>query len=155
MRGRRALGVAVALALPLGLALAACLEPEVGPLLAGTCKNADSDPAVAVSFASQIQPMFTRMTAGCGCHLQNAAGPGIGVQLSGLNLSSLSALKAGGRNSGARIVVPMEPCESILYEKVYEAPPFGSRMPLGGPPFLSAQDLDLLHDWIAEGAVDN
>ena len=151
----RALLVVVALAIALGVALAGCLEPEVGPLLAGTCKDADSDPAATVSFSTQILPIFARAPGGCGCHMPNAGGPGIGIQLSGLNLSSLSALRAGGRNSGARIVVPQQPCESILYEKVYEAPPFGSRMPLGGPPFLSDADLDLLHDWISEGAVDN
>jgi hypothetical protein len=137
------------------IALAGCLEPDVGPLLAGTCKNADRDPAATVSFSMQVQPIFARMPGGCGCHMPNAAGPGIGIQLSGLNLSSLSALRAGGFNSGSRIVVAMEPCASILYQKVYEAPPFGSRMPLGGPPFLLDPDLELLHDWIAEGAVDN
>jgi hypothetical protein len=151
---RHALLVLVAAACAIGIALAGCLEPEVGPLLAGTCKNADTDPATPVSFSAQILPIFTRSPGGCGCHMPNAAGPGIGIQISGLNLGSLSALRAGGLNSGPRIVVAGQPCDSILYEKVYEAPSFGSRMPLGGAP-LPAPDLELLHDWIAEGAHDN
>ena len=87
--------------------------------------------------------------------MPSAAGPGTGTQLSGLDLSSLSSLRAGGASSGSRIVVAGEPCSSIIYLKVEQAPPFGSRMPLGGPPFLTDEEENLLHDWIAEGANDN
>ena len=150
MRSRTAL-VAAALAV-----LGACaLEPDVGPLLAGTCKNADRNPDARVSFTNDIRPLFNRMTGGCGCHMPSAAGPGTGTQLSGLDLSSLASLRAGGASSGSRIVVAGEPCSSILYLKVEDAPPFGSRMPLNGPPFLSDEETDLIHDWIAEGAADN
>jgi hypothetical protein len=150
MRSRTAL-VAAALAV-----LGACaLEPDVGPLLAGTCKNADRNPDARVSFTNDIRPLFNRMTGGCGCHMPSAAGPGTGTQLSGLDLSSLASLRAGGASSGSRIVVAGEPCSSILYLKVEQAPPFGSRMPLGGPPFFSDEEEDLLHDWISEGANNN
>ena len=150
MSSRTAL-VAAALAV-----LGACaLEPDVGPLLAGTCKNADTNPDARVSFANDIRPLFNRMTGGCGCHMPSAAGPGTGTQLSGLDLSSLASLRVGGASSGSRIVVAGEPCSSILYLKVEQAPPFGSRMPLGGPPFFTDQEEDLLHDWISEGANNN
>jgi len=146
----------VAAALAVLAAFGACaLEPDVGPLLAGTCKNADSNPDARVSFANDVRPLFNRMTAGCGCHMPSAAGPGTGTQLSGLDLSSLASLRAGGASSGSRIVVAGEPCSSILYLKVEQAPPFGSRMPLGGPPFFSDEEEDLLHDWISEGANNN
>jgi hypothetical protein len=138
------------------LGLSACsLEPDVGPPLAGACSNADTDPELAISFRAQIRPLIARSIAGCSCHLPAAAGPGLGTQLSGLDLSSLSSLRAGGFNSGGQAVVASEPCASVLYQKVFEAPPFGSRMPLGGPPFWTAEELALLHDWIAEGAADN
>jgi len=149
MTSRTALA-AVALAV-----LGACaLEPDVGPLLAGTCKNADRNPDARVSFANDIRPLFNRTTAGCGCHMPSAAGPGTGTQLSGLDLSSLASLRVGGASSGSRIVVAGEPCSSILYLKIEQAPPFGSRMPLGGPA-LSDVEEDLVHDWIAEGANNN
>lgn len=142
--------------LPL-VAAAACaqLVPDVGPLLAGSCDNADTDPAVSVSFATQIRPVLSRPMAGCGCHMPSAAGAGPATQITGLDLSTLASLRAGGHSSGSQIVVAMQPCSSILYQKVDEAPPFGSRMPLGGPPFLSDDEIRLIHDWIAEGATDN
>jgi len=136
----------------LALAVAGCsVVPDVGPRLAGTCDDNDSrPPGKPVSFAGDIQPLILRPMGGCGCHLN-----GIGTQLAGLNLSSVTSLRMGGFNSGSRIVVAGDPCSSILYQKVSDAPPFGSRMPLDGPPFWTADELQLLHDWIAEGANDN
>ena len=131
------------------------LEPDVGPLLAGTCDNADSDPDASVSFSASIRPLIARPVGGCSCHLPSSTGAGPGIQLSGLDLSSLSSLRRGGNLSSLQIVVPGQPCASVLFQKVSEAPPFGSRMPLGGPPFLSADELALIHDWIAEGASEN
>jgi hypothetical protein len=149
----RAASALVAAAL---VAIGACaLEPDVGPLLAGTCKNTDSNPDAQVSFANHIRPLFNRMIGGCGCHMPSATGPGTGTQLSGLDLSSLASLRAGGASSGNRIVVAGEPCSSILYLKIDQAPPFGSRMPLGGPPFFTDEEEELVHDWIAEGAANN
>jgi hypothetical protein len=147
----------VGLALAIGgAALAACaIEPDVGPLLAGICKNEDTNPDQKVSFANDIRPLFNRMAAGCSCHMPSASGPGTGTLLSGLDLSSMASLRAGGANSGSRIVVAGEPCSSILYLKVEQAPPFGSRMPLGGPPFFTEEEENLLHDWISEGASNN
>lgn len=142
-----------------GLALAvvtACgLEPDVGPRLAGTCDNADTRPGTSVSFAGDIRPLLSRSPGGCGCHLPSSTGAGTGTQLSGLDLSSLDTLRAGGHNSGSRIVVAGQPCDSIMYQKLSDSPPFGSRMPLNGPPFFNDDELRLLHDWIAEGANDN
>lgn len=141
----------------LGLAIvAACaLEPDVGPRLAGTCSNDDTRPGTSVSFSQDIRPLIVRRAAGCGCHLPASSGAGPGTQISGLDLSSYVSLRAGGFNSGSRVVVAGEPCSSILYQKLSDSPPFGSRMPLAGPPFFTTDELRLLHDWIAEGAGDN
>jgi hypothetical protein len=142
----------------LGGALTACgLEPDVGALLAGACEDADTDPDATVSYTRDIRPMVTRPLGqpGCSCHLPVPAGNGLGIALSGLNLGSLSSLRAGGLTSGSSIVSPGAPCASVFYQKVSDAPPFGSRMPLGGPPFWSREDIALLHDWIAEGAREN
>ncbi|HEX7842894.1 MAG TPA: hypothetical protein VF469_35715 [Kofleriaceae bacterium] len=141
----------------LGLAiLAACaLEPDVGPRLAGTCNDTDTAPRTSVSFSQDIRPLIVRPTGGCSCHLPSSTGAGTGTQLAGLDLSSFASLRAGGFNSGDRVVVAGEPCASIMYQKLSDSPPFGSRMPLNGPPFWSPDELRLLHDWIAEGASDN
>ena len=149
----RALGIAAVAAL--AAAGACALEPDVGPLLASTCSDADTQPGTTVSFAAQIRPILDRPMAGCSCHMPVAGGPGMATQLSGLSLGSYAALRDGGFNSGPEIVIAGQPCASILYQKVSDAPPFGSRMPLSGPPFLTADELQLIHDWIAEGAADN
>jgi hypothetical protein len=39
-----------------------------------------------------------------------------------------------------------------LLQKIAEGPPFGSRMPLDGPPYLDEERQAVLADWIAEGA---
>jgi hypothetical protein len=148
---------ALAAALVAGLAAAGgcALEPDVGPRLAGTCDDSDRIPGKPVSFTDDIHPLIVRPAGGCGCHLPTPNGNGTGTQISGLNLSSLSTLRMGGFHSGAQMIVAGEPCSSIMYQKLSDAPPFGSRMPLNGPPFWTTDELQLLHDWIAEGARDN
>ena len=137
-------------------------EPDVGdPFLtvgdAGTtdgtaaipgCSNADSDPATPVSLKNNIRPLMTRSPGGCmPCHL--------GRVNSGLDLSSYESLRRGGQNSGTRIIVPGEPCNSILPKKISRTPPFGSRMPFNGPPYFTIEEQQLVRDWVAEGALNN
>lgn len=128
------------------------LEPEVGPLLGDGCVNEDSESGTAVAFAEDLQQdIFDRSRAGCvGCH-DPSRPTGVGVRLGGLELTSHATLVRGGANSADEIVVPGRPCSSVLYRKLTDAPPFGSRMPADGPPFLNSLELARVHDWIAEG----
>jgi len=137
----------------------ACLgsvEPDVGPLQSTTCLNADSEPEHDVSFREDIVPqIFEPKPLGClQCHAPGAPTP-IGFEVSGLDLSSYAGTKSGGANGTSATVIAGRPCDSILYQKVSSGPPFGARMPIGGPPYLSEDALALLHDWIAEGAKNN
>lgn len=143
---------AALLALPLGSCLGR-VEPEVGEPVALECDPADSDPERDVSFDDDILPLLQRppSAAGCSCHDPTQRSP-IGLERSGLDLSGYRQLMRGGATSGTDIVVPGDPCESVLLMKVGDAPPFGSRMPLSGPPHLSPTEVQLVHDWIAEGA---
>jgi hypothetical protein len=111
----------------------------------------DSNPSVAVSFAVDIFGGVLRRGGCLSCH----TGGGVGQQQSGLSLASYTTLRTGGRRSGTNIVVDSTPCSSILFQKIGPSPPFGRRMPYNGPPYLSAGDIQLVHDWIAEGARDN
>ncbi len=61
----------------------------------------------------------------------------------------------GGNNSKANIIIATQPCDSILWQKISAGPPFGSRMPFSGPPFLDDGTRLMFSDWIAEGARDN
>jgi len=134
------------------LSLTACLselEPEVGPVIAGQCKNEDSDPEQEVSFKDEVLPMLQMR---CGCHDPKASGSAI--DSTGFAIGSRRELVRGGNKSADKIVVAGDACSSILVQKCSEAPPFGSRMPIGGPYFTS-DDLAVLRDWIIEGAHDN
>lgn len=143
-------------------ALAGCIgvldpvDPAVGPPLTSRCTNEDSDPGTDVSFSRDIAPLIRGESGpvGCGCHLPGSATP-IGIEQSGLDLSSFASLRAGGNRSRANIVVAGRPCDSIIVQKTGEAPPVGARMPFDGPPFLSDAERQLVADWIAEGAGDN
>jgi hypothetical protein len=132
------------------------LEPDVGDLRAGTCQPEDSDITADVSFREEILPLFQRSGAlgGCTCH-QPANRSTSGIDQSGLSLENYAALMRGGNLSQSNIVVPGDPCASVIVQKVSNAPPFGARMPPGGPPFMSPEEIGLLRDWIAEGAHDN
>ncbi|MCC6621630.1 MAG: hypothetical protein IT385_10275 [Deltaproteobacteria bacterium] len=138
------------------VALAGCdLTPDVGGPTSDRCSNADSDPASEVRFGRDIQPILYRDAVGCvPCHDPDS-GNAIGFTLGGLDLSDHSGVLAGGVRSGSSNVLPGRPCDSALYKKVSPGPPFGGRMPLNGPPFLSEEEIGLIHDWIAEGGQDN
>lgn len=131
-------------------------DPEVGEALSERCANQDSDPDRDVSFSTQILPILKKQgePVGCSCHQPSDPNP-IGFEQGGLDLSSHMALFRGGNNSKSNIIVPGQPCDSILWQKISAGPPFGARMPFSGPPFLADEKRVLISDWIAEGARDN
>jgi hypothetical protein len=132
-----------------GLVASACmdtLEPDVGELTAGVCKNDDTDPDQDVSFRAEIFPM---VQLGCGCHDPTKSGSAI--DSTGFSIGDYGAIRRGGSNSRDQIVVTGDPCNSFLYQKLADGPPTGARMPTSGP-YWSRSDMALLHDWIAEGA---
>ena len=129
------------------------LEPTVGPPVREVCQNADHDLSRDVRFSADVSSIIDEYHCR-DCHTPTGKTP-IGIEVGGLDLSSYDSLRAGGVRSSGTIVIPGQPCESVLLQKVGEGPPFGSRMPLDGPPYLEAEDLDVISDWIFEGAVDD
>jgi len=158
-----------ALVLVLAIGATGCYEPDVGPAFSvapdaatdpdgGTgdggneavtgCDNRDSNPAVTTSLSLNVRPLVFKTPGGCmPCHLGRAT--------SGFDQSSYESLRRGGLISGTQIIVPGDPCNSILFQKIGRTPPFGSRMPYNGPPYFSAEERMIVHDWIAEGALNN
>ncbi len=126
-------------------------EPDVGEPLAGACNPEDSDPTKEVSYGLDIQPLMDRPSTegGCSCHNAGTGAP------SGFDMTSLTAMRRGGTTSGAKIIVAGDPCSSILVQKLSPSPPVGARMPLVGPPYWTAEEQQLIRDWIAEGAKNN
>lgn len=124
------------------------LVPEVGPLVLPACSSTDSDPDVDISYEQDLASVFTLTCARC--HTPGGATP-IGLAVGGLDLTSAATLRRGGARGGEAIITPGDPCTSVLVRKLGEAPPFGARMPLEGPP-LAADVRQQIADWIAEGA---
>jgi len=95
-----------------------------------------------VSYSTQIQPIFNNNCAGSQCH--------IGGMANGLSLSSYMSLMQGG-NSGA-VVIPGDPDNSIIIRRLEGN--IQPQMPFGRSPLPQAT-IDLIRDWIAEGAHNN
>jgi Planctomycete cytochrome C len=98
-------------------------------------------PGTPVSFSRDIQPIFTRY--GCNsCH----GGSG------GLVVATVAEILKGGNHGPA--VVPGDPAVSLMIQKLSPTPPFGDRMPQGGA-YLPDATIQIIRDWIDQGASDN
>ncbi len=94
-----------------------------------------------VSFSNQVAPI---LVANCnGCHYMGQRNSG------GLNFNNFAGLAKGG-DSGS----PVEPTkaeDSLLIKKLRGTS--GQRMPAGGRPALSEEQIKLIATWITEGAT--
>lgn len=127
------------------------LDPETGSIRP-TCQDVDSNPAVTVDFARDLRPRIDNKiagTRGCiGCH-SATGGTMEGFLQTGLDLTKLQLIRKGATNE-ADIIVPGKPCSSRIVKKL-QGVAEGARMPKGGP-FWSDAEIQLMTDWIAEGA---
>lgn len=93
-----------------------------------------------VDYESEVQPIFN--TYCNSCH---------GSGQHGFNSSSYNGvISSTSSNYGGSYVVPGEPENSPLVDKIEPSPQFGSRMPSGGS--LSDSEIAIIRTWIAEGA---
>ena len=136
----------------LGLCSCDFIEPAVGDPLAA-CVDTDSDPGHLVDFATEIRPRFSGAVPnlkGCGtCHYP--VGTREGLDYVQLDLSTLARIRAGGVNTRGTIIVKGSPCQSAIVQKLRGSFGVGARMPKTGP-YWGPQDIQVLMDWIAEGA---
>jgi hypothetical protein len=94
-----------------------------------------------VSFKNQVIPFF--LNYGCdGCHGGNG----------GLEVQTVAQLLQGGLHGPA--IVAGKADSSLMVKKLSANPPFGDRMPRGGP-YLSDSTIQILKTWINQGAKDN
>lgn len=115
-------------------------------------------------FTSEIQPLFD--TNCIRCHSPG----GIGYTRTGGNSNNGLDLTRGNAHNAlvdqptfeepdiepAKRVTPGNPDGSYLIQKISsDAPKFGSRMPLDGPPFLTQTEIQLIRDWISAGAPND
>lgn len=122
------------------LAAAGCKDMGTEPQTS-TAPPVTPPPAGTISFAQHVLPIFARH--GCtGCH----GGSG------GLSVGTVAQLLTGGVHGAA--IVAGQPDNSNLIKKLSQPPPFGSRMPQGGP-FLPDSTVTVLRTWINQGALNN
>lgn len=99
-----------------------------------------ADEPPPVSFRERVAPILVKSCLGC--HNDKKAE-------NGLNMTTFTLLKKGGKASGSAVIVPGEPDESELVLSVRsDAEP---RMPLKLPP-ISAEAIRTLEDWVKQGA---
>jgi hypothetical protein len=139
----RSWAIAIAAAMTFGCS---SVQPEVGDRLEA-CVDADSNPAKDVDFKTEIRPIIDEYCARCHVY---GRGSEEGYRAVHFDQGTLGTLKKGGTNTAANIIVPGKPCSSALVKKLQGT--FGdARMPKGGPYWTEAQ-IQLVIDWIAEGA---
>ncbi len=114
--------------------------------LALACTNNSVEPEEIdreVSFANDVQPIFTAQCNSCHGNGQN-----------GFNSGSYSGvMNSNSPNYGGPIVIPGDPENSPLIDKLEPNPQFGSRMPVGGA--LSSAQIATIREWIEQGALNN
>jgi len=98
------------------------------------------------------EAIFTPTCAVSGCH--TGGSPAAGQNLSeGQAFDNLVNVPSSQDDSLTR-VIPGNPDDSLLVQKVEGTQPIGQRMPLGGTP-LSNAEIQMIRDWIEAGAEDN
>src|SRR5512142_771794 len=120
------------------LILAGCRDLGTAPELVGTGPSNPPPSQGTLSFNTDILPILQRY--GCaGCH----GGSG------GLFVGSVTTLEQGGLHGPA--VVAGNGAGSNIVKKLSPNPPFGDRMPQGGP-YLADSTIQVIKTWIDQGA---
>jgi hypothetical protein len=113
-----------------------------------------SAPPQDVHYATQLQPIWTATCTGSACH--DATQP-----QSGLNLTASASFAelvnvASGDCPSEKLVEPGHPERSYLVQKLQGSGScfIGTRMPKAAPALSTAQ-IQLVRDWIVNGAPNN
>jgi hypothetical protein len=107
--------------------------------------------ANVVSFATQIQPIFTASCVNAGCHPGGGAPFPLTATVSYSNLVGVNA--TNGPCVGDKRVLAGNASASALVKRLEGA--CGLRMPLGSSTPLPTDQLRLIRDWIDQGAQNN
>jgi hypothetical protein len=103
------------------------------------------------TLASIQANVFTPSCAESGCH--TGAGAQAGLNLDpGVSWVSLYNIVSSQNMSLIR-VIPMDPDGSFLIQKLEGTAMVGARMPADGPPYLQQTTVDVIRQWIQNGAL--
>lgn len=142
-------GLTAALMLFTFLLLSGCsgsTDPNDG---GGNGGGGDPPPTEREPTFTNVQQIFNGSCGGTNCHLS-------APYESGVNLSSYDdVMNSVGEQYQEAIVDSGSASASPLVDKINPNPQYGERMPEDGPPYLDQEDIDLIVEWINEGAQDN
>ncbi len=102
-----------------------------------------------VDYESQIRPIFSANCALSGCHV---AGHQTGLDLTAGNSYGMLVSVTSTNYAPALRVEPFNANNSVLYNKVENTGVYGGQMPPPPNPALAPGDIQLIMDWINEGA---
>lgn len=134
----------------------------LGAVLAGPTACTNESPSLRIipvippgnapiSFSADVQPIFTRSCAKSGCHV-------VGTAFSGLVLEPGQAYAnlVGVQSAEDPTLKRVEPGRSDLSYIIrkLEGTGFGDRMPADGL-YLPDAEIQLIKDWIDQGALEN
>ncbi|MBD3298812.1 MAG: hypothetical protein GF341_09175 [candidate division Zixibacteria bacterium] len=113
--------------------------------------NGNGNGSEDISFSADVQPILTANCTNSACH--DATDPQEGLNLeAGSAYGNLVDVNSS-QNSSLKRVDPGNPDDSYLVRKLEGTAP-GFRMPRNQPPLSDAQ-IQLIRDWIEQGALDN
>jgi hypothetical protein len=119
----------------------------------GSPGEGDSGDGV-VSFSKDVLPLLVDRCSVCHVEGGIADVQGIPVRLDQARAYDQIVNKPSVQGDFT-LVVPGDAEASLVYQKIDAGiPPVGARMPLGGP-FLDADSIEAIEDWINQGALDN
>lgn len=120
----------------------ACSENTENLVAAPDDDNNGNEPTEAISYQSDVQPIFNSNCTSCHGSSGN------------VRLTSFSALMSSvGTNYGNNVVVAGDADASGLVDKIEPNPQHGTRMPIGGT--LTTTEIQTIRTWINEGAANN
>lgn len=97
---------------------------------------------------TNVQEIFESSCGGVNCHISN--------QRSGVRIDTYdNATNSEGDQYGKLVIQEGDAAGSPIVDKIESSnPEHGDRMPPGGP-FLSSDEIDLIKEWINDGAKNN
>lgn len=135
----------------LGMIVASCGDNSTGANGENGNGNGDNgngeEPPPEPTFTN-VQEIFNGSCGGSDCHISS---PQSGVQLNNYD----NVMESEGVQYGELVVQEGDAEGSPLVDKIESNnPEFGVRMPEGGP-YLSDDEIELIKEWINDGAEDN
>ncbi|HEY3384404.1 MAG TPA: c-type cytochrome [Vicinamibacterales bacterium] len=131
-----------------------CSSNSGGGTSSPTTPTNPSPSTPTATFSQVSSQVFT--PACVGCHTDDGRTPAGGLNLkSSVAYAGLVNVASSGK-PGAIRVIPGDPNNSYLVQKLEGAAGIvGLRMPRNGPPYLSDAQVALIRQWIAAGAGNN